>query len=106
MVEGAVTDSGTVTLQPSGRVRGRVLDADGNAVNMALVTCRKVGDDGPGERQPALGGAFKVDSLAPGTYVLSAQALGVGGRGENGPEVRTEVTSGKTATVELRLPRQ
>lgn len=108
VAERAVTDSGTVRLEPAGRIRGTVVGADGGAVGMALVTCRPVagaaaggGADAGEQRQPAIGGSFAFDGLSPGRYLLRAAGLGPGGAGAPGPEVEVDVQAGCTGQAEL-----
>ena len=94
-------------LGAAGRIRGSVLGADGQPAGLALVLCRRVGEPGDANRQPAMGGTFALDGLRPGRYALREQALaGIPGQapGGAGPEVEIEVEAGKTAPVELRLP--
>jgi hypothetical protein len=105
VLENATTDCGTVELAAAGGVRGRVVDASGAAVQLAMVTCRKVGDDGEPQRQPAMMGSFSFDGLSSGRYALQAQALdGPGPDGPSGPEIEVDVTAGKTTSgVEVRV---
>ena len=104
VTERATTDLGRVELEAAGRIRGRVLDADGKQVGMALVTWRKA--DAPGgseDREPAVGGNFTLNGLSPGRYKVRAQQLGPG-EPAPGPEVDVEVAAGKVAGgVELRV---
>jgi uncharacterized GH25 family protein len=111
VLEGQVTDCGRVELSQAGRIRGKVLTADGKAARMALVTHRAVGaaaDGQPAQPQPAMGGQFTFDGLAPGKYLLRAQELRMNGDGPAayGPDVEVEVKPGDTATAELRLAPQ
>jgi len=105
VLEHQTTDCGRVDLATAGRIRGRVLAADGKPANMALVTCQKVGDSGEPQRQPSMNGAFSFTGLAPGRYSLQAQRLGPDRANKPGDPVEVEVTGGKTASgVEVRLP--
>ncbi|MGE3173647.1 MAG: carboxypeptidase regulatory-like domain-containing protein [Planctomycetota bacterium] len=105
------TDAGRVELAAAGRLRGRVVDADGQPVGMALVQCRRVGagadPDAQPDRQPAMGGAFTFGGLTPGRYAVSATAIGPGGSGDEGQATEVDVVAGKTVSdVEVRLGRQ
>ncbi len=105
VLENATTDVGRVQLDTAGRIRGRVLDADGKPVRMVLVSCRAAARaDAEPERQPAMTGSFTFAGLAAGRYLLQAQPLG-GGGSQFGPEVEVDVEGGKTkGDIELRLP--
>jgi protocatechuate 3,4-dioxygenase beta subunit len=102
VVEFATTDCPRVELSVAGRIRGRVLGADGQPVGMALVRYRRADGSGEDGREPAMGGAFTLRGLAPGRYALRAEQLGP----ENSPqgaEVQVDVVAGETAGgVELR----
>lgn len=100
-------DLGRVEMTQAGRIRGKVVDADGQQVRMALVSHRLT-DGEEGQPTPAMGGSFTLDALPTGRYVLRAQALsmGAGGPGAYSPEVEIEVKAGETATAELRLPKK
>lgn len=112
VTENGITDCGRVELGQAGRIRGKVVTADGKAVRMALVQRRPVGGaaaaEGQEQPQPAMGGNFKFDAVPPGRYLLKAQELviGQGGAapGAFGPEVEIEVKAGETAPAELHLP--
>ena len=106
VVEGGVTECGTVALKQSGRIRGDIVDNNGDSIPLALVLAFKVGGDGAPKPQPALGGTYMLDSLEPGKYRLSASRLGNGGRGAQGPEIEVEVVGGETATQRLTVPDQ
>ena len=54
VVANAVTDPGRIELEAAGRIRGRVLGADGNPVQMAMVSIRQVGDSDPPAQKPAM----------------------------------------------------
>lgn len=111
VVEQRLTDAGQVELDAAGRIRGKVVAADGKQVPIAMVRCRKVGAPGgidDGERQPAMGGNFRFDGLAPGRYVLQAQRLAMGPPGGAqppfGPEVEVDVAAGgEPAVAELTV---
>ena len=92
-------------MQAAGRIRGRVLTADGKPARMAMVSCKKAGDTAAEpDRQPAMGGGFTFQGLAAGRYVLTAEEIGPQ-RSEPGPAVEVEVEGGKIkGDVELRLP--
>lgn len=107
VLENAQTDCGRVQLDAAGRIRGRVVGADGKPAKMALVTCRKVGDaTAEPERKPVMNGAFTFTGLAAGRYDVTARALS-GDGGADGDPVTVEVQAGKTvADVEVRLPPQ
>ena len=106
VVEGQLTDCGRVHLQPAGHIRGTVLGADGQTAGMAMVHCRRVGEDNQEpKREPAMAGQIKFDGLAPGRYALKARSL-MGDEQAFGPEVEVDVEAGKApATVELTLPK-
>ena len=105
VLENAQTDCGRVQLDAAGRIRGRVVSADGKPAKMALVTCRKVGDAATEpERKPVMNGSFTFTGLAAGRYDVTARALS-GDGGADGDPVTVEVQAGKTASdVEVRLP--
>ena len=105
VLENAQTDCGRVQLDAAGRIRGRVVSADGKPAKMALVTCRKVGDAvTEPERKPVMNGSFTFTGLAAGRYDVTARALS-GDGGADGDPVTVEVQAGKTASdVEVRLP--
>jgi len=105
VLENAQTDCGRVQLDAAGRIRGRVVGADGKPAKMALVTCRKAGDAAAEpERKPVMNGSFTFTGLAAGRYDVTARALS-GDGGADGDPVTVEVQAGKTASdVEVRLP--
>ncbi|GAB4136965.1 MAG: hypothetical protein Fur0037_01830 [Planctomycetota bacterium] len=100
--EAQITDCGRVEMQPAGHIRGSVVTAGGQPPEFAIVSCRRAGSDGEPRRQPAMGGKFAFDGLAPGLYLLSARGIA----GSNfGPEVEVDVPAGKRpVTAEVRLP--
>lgn len=103
VLEHATTDCGRIELSAAGRMRGRVLDADGKPASMVMVRCVQSGDTGDGERQPAMSGAFTFAGLAPGRYQVAARLLD-DGTAPFGPATEVEITAGKTASgVEVRL---
>ncbi len=105
VLERATTDCGRVELDAAGRIRGRALTADGKPASMVMARCRKVGDAGAGDRQPAMNGSFTFPGLAPGRYAVSAQRLGGAEGAPFGEPVEVEVGAGKTASgIEVRLP--
>lgn len=101
--QGATTDLGGINLEPGGELRGRVLSADGNPVEFAMV--ERVNADGSVHREPAMGGSFRMSGLSSGKYELRASAP-QGNPGEpaaNGPTVTVELGKGERKSVELRL---
>ena len=103
--ERQVTDAGRVEMRPAGRIRGKVVAADGSAVRIALVEYRRENEEDR-ESQPAMGGKFSFASLSPGRYLMRVRSMPLG-PGELGPwseDTAVDVTSGETATTELRLP--
>lgn len=106
VVERQTTDCGKVEMGQAGRIRGKVVTAEGKPARMAMVMSRLVGGEANSEPQPAMGGNIKIDALPPGRYLLKAQALVMGGGGPApfGPEVEVEVKAGETTTCELKLP--
>ncbi len=105
VTERQVTDAGRVEMSAAGRMRGKVVAADGSGVQIALVEYRRE-NEGDRETQPAMGGKFSFASLAPGRYLVRARSLPLG-PGEPGPwgeDTAIEVKAGETATAELRLP--
>ena len=106
VVERQTTECGKVEMGQVGRIRGKVLIADGKPARMAMVVSRLAGAEGNGGPQPAIGGNIKLDALPPGRYLVKAQELSMGGGGPApfGPEVEVEVKAGETATCELKLP--
>ncbi|HEX5054332.1 MAG TPA: carboxypeptidase-like regulatory domain-containing protein [Planctomycetota bacterium] len=105
VVRGQTTECGRVDLTVAGQIRGNVLNADGKQASMALVTSRPVGTETWSEPEMAMGGAFRLTGLATGKYSVRAQQLG-NGAPVYSPEVEVDVQGGKTATAELRLPRE
>ncbi|MCA8974377.1 MAG: hypothetical protein KDC98_06625, partial [Planctomycetes bacterium] len=103
--EGKAVDIGRVEMSAAGTIRGKVVASDGGAVQMALVSHRPI-DGEDGQPTPAMGGAFRIDALPTGRYVLHAREISLNGGGPagSGPDVEVEVVAGETATVELRLP--
>jgi hypothetical protein len=65
---------------PRGGIEGRVVSADGKPVEGALVAA--IAEEGEGARRPVAtartlaGGAFRLDNVMPGGYVVSATAPG------------------------------
>ncbi len=106
VVERQVTDCGRVEVDAAGIVRGKVAGADGKAARMALVWHRLAGAKDWNGPQFAQNGAFRVQGLAGGKYVLRAQRAVPAGGGPPpyGPEVEVDVVPGEIATVELKLP--
>ena len=108
VVERQVTEGGRIEMTSAGQVRGKVLQADGKQARLALVTHRAVGTEQWSQPEMAQGGNFRVGGLAPGKYLLRAQALNIGaeggGPGSYSPEVEVDVKGGETATVDLQLP--
>jgi len=104
VVVGQVTDCGRLELQPAGAVRGTVLTADGNAVELALVFHKLLPEGADASPRPAQQGKFRVEGLAPGRYRFWARSLGLRGPSADGPGVEVEVVAGETQKVELRLP--
>lgn len=107
VIERQTTDCGKVEMQAAGHIRGTVSGADGRPGAMALVFCRRIGDDeAEPRREPAMGGRFKFDGLAPGRYALKAQQL-MGEAQPFGPEVEVEVQAGRApATAALTLAKE
>lgn len=107
VVENQTTDCGRVELQPAGHIAGTVVSPGGGRAGMALVSCRRIGDDQQQpRREPAMGGRFRLDGLAPGRYALRAQPMMQAGDAW-GPEVEVEVQAGREpATVQVTLPKQ
>lgn len=107
-----VRGSGTFDVEmKAAPLRGRVMDADGNAIADAMVELREKGGDG-GMRmsraaQTDASGTFLVDNVAPGSYSVSAEKQGYGTRvvetsvGDNGGDV--QITLAKNAGVTLRI---
>ena len=99
VTEGATRDLGTVRMDSALQIKGTVVAADGSAPGLVLVECNDM------QPQPSSNGRFAFRSLAPGTYTLRARAIGEGGQGAAGPEVKVELAPGiEPAPVELRLP--
>jgi hypothetical protein len=104
VTENQVTDLGRIALDPAGRIRGKVLTAEGKAAPMAMVECRRVDSDGEPDRQPAMGGTFTFSGLAPGRYSLRAEAIS-SEQTTFGEPVEVEVVAQKAPTVvEVTLP--
>jgi hypothetical protein len=104
--EKQLTDCGRAELDQAGRIRGRVLGADGRPAGMALVECRALDGGGEPQREPAMGGSVTFNGLKPGRYAVRAQPLGGDGPGTFGPEVEVDVAAGRTpAAVDVSLPK-
>lgn len=99
-------DAGRVVLREAGRVRGRILGADGKPVRMGLVFHRPI-DGEEGQPTMAMNGAFTIDSLPTGRYVLRGQSVGMGPGASRAstPELEVEIEAGKTAAADLQLPK-
>ena len=106
VVEGVLTESGTVQLLQSGRLRGEIVDTNGDRVSLALVMAQKVGGEDPPRPHPALGGTYLLDRLAPGKYLVKASRMGNGAMRAQGPELEVEVVGGETASLRLSVPPQ
>ena len=106
VVERQTTDCGRVELQRAGRLRGKVLSADGRPVDYALVESRPVDALQWSEPQVVMEGSFRMDALAPGRHLVRARPMSQHpGEGELfGPEVEVVIAGGKTVTTEVRLP--
>jgi hypothetical protein len=106
VLERQTTDVGRVDMDQAGRIRGKVVTADGKPVRMALVQSRPAGSETGSDPKPAMGGAFTLDALPPGRHLVRAQTLAMGpaGPGAWGPDTEVEVKAGETATAEVRLP--
>lgn len=69
----------SVLLVPVSRIAGRVIDSRGSPARGAAVALRLADTDGPGEIR-SMGsrigpdGTFRIDSIPPGRYMLSARA--------------------------------
>ncbi len=99
VTEGATRDLGAVRMDPALQISGTVVAADGSTPGLVLVECNDM------QPQPSSNGRFLFRSLAPGNYTLRARAIGEGGRGTAGPEVKVELAPGvEPAPVQLRLP--
>lgn len=102
--QGATTDLGAVKLDAGGELRGRVLTADGDPVDFAMV--ERVAADGSEAREAAMAGSFRMSGLSAGKYQLRARgAAAEGGEPAPGPTVTVELGKGERKSVELRLPR-
>ncbi len=103
VIESRVTDAGRLELDRSGKIRGKVLTANGDRPSMALVQCRSA--DTTEWEQPVVAenGEFELKGRKVGRHVLRALSLGQPGPNARGPEVEVEVTAGKPVTTELRL---
>jgi hypothetical protein len=99
VTEGATRDLGAVRMDPALQITGTVVAADGSTPGLVLVECNDM------QPQPSSNGRFVFRSLAPGSYTLRARAIGEGGQGTAGPEVKVELAPGvEPAPVQLRLP--
>jgi hypothetical protein len=104
VVVNAVTDPGRIELEAAGRIRGKVLGADGKPVQMAMVSIHRIGDSDPLAQKPAMSGVFAFPSLSPGKYQLTAAPIGPPGSKGSDP-VTVDLGPGqKIDNVELRMP--
>jgi protocatechuate 3,4-dioxygenase beta subunit len=104
VVANAVTDPGRVELEAAGRIRGKVLGADGKPVQMAMVSLSRIGDSDPPAQKPAMSGVFTFSSLSPGKYQVAAVPIGPPGSKGSDP-VTVELGAGqKIDTLELHMP--
>ncbi|MFN8090789.1 MAG: carboxypeptidase-like regulatory domain-containing protein [Vicinamibacteria bacterium] len=105
----AVADAGgtpvTVVLEAAGSLTGRVVDADGAAVDDARVEVESPGASGnrrfAATRSSEGDGGFTLRDLAPGAYALVARASGRGEASMSGVRVRAGAT---TALGTITLP--
>jgi len=107
---GVVADAGgapvTITLAAAGTVTGRVVDADGAAVDDARVEVERPGSSVESRRFATTrsdegDGAFTLRDLAPGAYALVARASGRGEVSMSGVRVQAGAT---TALGTITLP--
>ncbi|HLU39862.1 MAG TPA: carboxypeptidase regulatory-like domain-containing protein, partial [Planctomycetota bacterium] len=99
VLEGAVAEVGTVVLPPGGELRGRVLGADGQPVEVANVEV--VAKSGTRRREVALDGTYRIGGLAADTYRVTASIPGEGGR--SGKPVDVTLAKGERRTVDLKV---
>jgi hypothetical protein len=103
VVERQVTDLGRVELSAAGQLRGRVLDANGKVVRMAMVQTCPAGTESWGEPTFAQGGSYRVTGLTPGKHRVRAQEIGMT-QGPYSEPVEVEVKGGEVATFDVQVP--
>lgn len=103
VIERQVTDCGRVELAAAGQIRGRVLDADGKPVRMAMVQHCPIGTEEWGEPTMAQGGSYRLTGLAAGKCKVRGHALGPNEPVYSSP-IEVDVKAGETTTVDLQLP--
>lgn len=104
VVERQTTDAGRIELAAAGFVRGALFGRDGKKVGMGLVFHRPLGKQEWSAPVMAMGGEFRIESLAAGAHELRGQELSQGGEELFTPTVEVQVVAGETAATELRLP--
>lgn len=103
VVERQVTDCGRVELAAAGQIRGRVLDADGKPVGIAMVQSCPSGTEDWAEPTLAQGGKFRLTGLGAGKCKIRGWALGASEVAYSTP-IEVDVKAGETATVDVNLP--
>lgn len=83
----------------SGNIRGVVADSTGAVISGANVTVLRTGALAGVTTQTNREGAFSVDNLLPGPYTVQVNAKGFA----NYENAAVEVTTGKTASLEIAL---
>ena len=107
VIDGAVTDAGVAALVLGGDVRGRVRQADGSEVRIAMVEYRPVNGDDV-DQVTANRGNFHIEGLKPGKYLIRARDLlsAAAGSPDWSPDHEVEVKAGETASAEIALSRR
>ena len=101
-VEVRVLDPTGAYLKPTGTIRGRVVDADGDGVRTTVASEPLFADDLPldsvGPPETEADGTFRLDGKLPGRWRLTAEGEGLGPT-----SVEVDVPAGGTATVEIAI---
>ncbi|MBL8753410.1 MAG: carboxypeptidase regulatory-like domain-containing protein [Planctomycetes bacterium] len=103
VAERAQTECGKIELTAAGQLRGRVLDANGKVVRMAMVQTCPAGTENWGEPAFAQGGNYRVTGLAPGKVRVRTQQIGMT-PGPWSEPVEAEVKGGETTTLDVQVP--
>ena len=97
-----VLDPTGAYLKPSGTIRGRVVDADGDSVHATVASeplfAADLPRDSVGPPETEADGTFQLDRMLAGRWRLTAEGEGLGPT-----SVEVDVPPGGTATVEIVL---
>jgi protocatechuate 3,4-dioxygenase beta subunit len=101
VVAQGATPLGTLRLIAGGQLKGTVVGADGSPVQFAQVQVAPAAG-GDSERAMAMNGVFRVGSLKPGRYRVTANQPGIGE--QRSEPVEVEIKADETANVRVSLP--